>query len=76
MKTIRSALLAVLIASGLVAAPVAFATPPTPAVLPPYVAVGPQYDTTHVYVAAEDFDRFTDSFVATFGGNKSKQGVF
>ncbi|MFM0671884.1 VOC family protein [Paraburkholderia sediminicola] len=76
MKTIRSALLAVLIASGLVAAPVAFATPPTPAVLPPYVAVGPQYDTTHVYVAAEDFDRFTDSFVATFGGSKSKPGVF
>ncbi|MDR5641071.1 VOC family protein, partial [Burkholderia cenocepacia] len=27
-------------------------------------------------VAPEDFDRFTDSFVATFGGKKSKQGVF
>ncbi|MFP3632782.1 glyoxalase, partial [Burkholderia sp. SIMBA_045] len=34
----------------------------------PAVAVGPQYDTTHVCVAPEDFDRFTDSFVATFGG--------
>lgn len=42
----------------------------------PAVAVGPQYDTTHVYVAAEDFDKFTDSFVATFGGSKSPQGVF
>jgi predicted enzyme related to lactoylglutathione lyase len=42
----------------------------------PSVAVSPQYDTTHVYVAPEDFDRFTDSFVATFGGSKSKQGVF
>jgi len=29
-----------------------------------------------VCVAPEDFDRFTDSFVATFGGKKSKQGVF
>ena len=39
-------------------------------------AVGSQYDTTHVYVAPEDFDKFTDSFVATFGGHKSQQGVF
>jgi predicted enzyme related to lactoylglutathione lyase len=42
----------------------------------PDVAVAPQYDTTHVYVAPEDFDRFTDSLVATFGGSKSAQGVF
>jgi hypothetical protein len=40
------------------------------------LAVSPQYDTIHVYVAPEDFDRFTDSLVATFGGSKSKQGVF
>ncbi|WP_175773227.1 glyoxalase [Paraburkholderia phenazinium] len=39
-------------------------------------SVGTQYDTTHVYVAPEDFDKFTDSFVATFGGHKSQQGVF
>lgn len=38
--------------------------------------VAPQYDTTHVYVNPEDFDKFTDSLVATFGGTKSKQGVF
>ncbi len=39
-------------------------------------AVGPQYDTTHVYVAPQDFDRFVASFTATFGGTTSKQGVF
>jgi len=42
----------------------------------PNVAVGPQYDTTHVYVAAGDFDRFVDSVIATFDGTKSQQGVF
>src|SRR5438034_624539 len=45
------------------------------AVRSPAVAVAPQYDTTHVYVAAEDFDRFVTSFLATFGGSTSKQGV-
>jgi predicted enzyme related to lactoylglutathione lyase len=71
-----------LIATALVSASVAMsfpatATPPLkmhPA--SPIIAVGPQYDTTHVYVAPEDFDRFTDSLVATFGGHKSQQGVF
>lgn len=38
--------------------------------------VGPQYDTTHVYVRPEDFDRFVASLVATFGGTTTKQGVF
>src|SRR5207249_9479075 len=45
------------------------------AVRSPAVAVAPQYDTTHVYVAAEDFDRFVTSFLARFGGSASKQGV-
>jgi predicted enzyme related to lactoylglutathione lyase len=40
------------------------------------VAEGPQYDTTHVYVAPEDFDRFVASLIATFGGTTTKQGVF
>jgi hypothetical protein len=40
------------------------------------VAVAPQYDTTHIYVAPEDFDRFVASLIATFGGTTSKQGVF
>jgi hypothetical protein len=47
----------------------------SPAASSPALAVGPQYDTTHVYVAPEDFDRFVTSFVATFGGSTSKQGV-
>jgi len=40
------------------------------------VAVGPQYDTTHIYVAPTEFDRFVASLVATFGGTTSKKGVF
>jgi hypothetical protein len=38
-------------------------------------AVGAQYGTTHVYVAAEDMDRFTGSFLATFGGKSSQPSV-
>jgi predicted enzyme related to lactoylglutathione lyase len=36
------------------------------------VAVGPQYDTTHVYVATKDFDRFVASVIATFGGTTTQ----
>jgi hypothetical protein len=39
------------------------------------VAVGPQYDTTHVYVAPADIDAFVNSFVGTFGGKPSKRIV-
>jgi hypothetical protein len=42
----------------------------------PEVAVGPQYDTTHVYVAPDQFDGFVSSVLATFGGTATKQGVF
>jgi predicted enzyme related to lactoylglutathione lyase len=42
----------------------------------PDVAVGPQYDTTHVYVAPDQFDRFVSSLLATLGGTATKQGVF
>ena len=49
---------------------------PTMAAGTPNVAVGPQYDTTHVYVAPEDFDRFVASLLSTFGGSAAKQGVF
>ena len=38
--------------------------------------VGPQYDTTHVYVRPENFDGFVASLLATFGGTATKQGVF
>jgi len=38
----------------------------------PNVAVGPQYDTAHVYVAPDDLNRFVASLLATFGGTASK----
>lgn len=41
----------------------------------PDVAVGPQYDTTHVYVDPADVDGFVKSFLATFGGQSTRQGV-
>ena len=39
------------------------------------VAVGPQYDSTHVYVAPADLNAFVTSFIATFGGQASKPSV-
>ena len=39
------------------------------------IGVGPQYDTTHVYVAPDDVDKFVASFLATFGGQSTKQTV-
>ncbi|WP_404366582.1 glyoxalase [Sphingomonas sp. MMS24-J45] len=66
---------AILLAVALIgAAPVAPAAARQTA--PAEYSVGPQYDTTHVYVAPEDFDRFVASLVATLGGTTSKQGVF
>jgi predicted enzyme related to lactoylglutathione lyase len=59
-------------------APPAASSPaaPLPAPAPtPIVAVGPQYDTTHVYVNAQDVDRFATSFLATFGGHSTKQAI-
>ncbi len=41
----------------------------------PGVAVGPQYDTTHVYVPAADFDGFVASILQTFGGKTAQDGV-
>jgi predicted enzyme related to lactoylglutathione lyase len=51
-------------------------TPATRIVATPNIGVAPQYDTAHVYVPPEDFDRFVTSLVATFGGATTKQGVF
>src|ERR1700677_598357 len=39
------------------------------------VAVGAQYDSTHVYVAPSDLDAFVTSIVATFGGQPTKPSV-
>jgi hypothetical protein len=36
------------------------------------VAVGPQYDSTHVYVPPDQVDRFVASILATFGGHASQ----
>ena len=41
----------------------------------PQLGVGAQYDTTHVYVAPEDVDKFVSSVLATFGGKSTKQVV-
>ena len=53
-------------------------TPPVvnASVSTPNLGVAPQYDTTHVYVSPEDFDRFVSSLLATFGGTATRQGVF
>ena len=45
------------------------------AVATPNFSVGSQYDTTHVYVAPEDFDRLVASLLATFGGTASKKAA-
>jgi hypothetical protein len=39
------------------------------------LAVGSQYDTTHVYVSPADLNAFVASFIATFGGHTSKMIV-
>ena len=52
---------------------VASAAPAEPA--SPGFAVGTQYDASHVYVAPDDVGRFAASFLATFGGQSTKQVV-
>ncbi|MGB6745497.1 MAG: glyoxalase [Terracidiphilus sp.] len=52
----------------------AFAATP-PAATTPAVAVGPQYGSTHVYVAPQDVDSFVTSFLGTFGGKSTKQVI-
>ena len=39
----------------------------------PTIAVGPQYDSIHVYVSPSDVDSFVASFLGTFGGRTTKQ---
>ena len=79
MRTTRSfvAAVTVLLVIGY-AGPLSFPTPAfaETAKATSNVAVGPQYDTTHVYVAPGEFDPFVASLVATFGGTTSKKGVF
>lgn len=75
MRTITSLTLAMIVLAGDGSAAIAQAQR-HPAPSTPSVAVAPQYDTTHVYVAPQDFDRFVASLIATFGGKGSPQGVF
>ncbi|WP_158816492.1 glyoxalase [Methylocapsa sp. S129] len=42
---------------------------------PASVAVGPQYDSTHVYVAPDQVELLAASFIAVFGGGSSKPVV-
>jgi predicted enzyme related to lactoylglutathione lyase len=69
-QSFRAILFAVILLAGLDLAPAALAGSASPG-----FAVGSQYDTTHVYVAPADVDRFAASFVATFGGQSTKQVV-
>ncbi len=66
--TIRNRIASALFSLALVAPALALAAPD--------VAVAPQYDTTHVYVANADLDAFVNSFVGTFGGKASPRAVF
>jgi hypothetical protein len=68
-------LIRILLLSSLVmTASSAIARDPAPSPTP-QVGVGAQYDTTHVYVAPADVDKFVASFLETFGGQSTKQVV-
>ncbi|KPC55416.1 hypothetical protein [Amantichitinum ursilacus] len=67
LPTLRASALAAVLSSALIS--VAYADDANS------VAVGAQYDTTHVYVPLADVNQFASSFVATFGGKSTPQGV-
>src|ERR1700758_4479202 len=73
MRIIKTIALTVVLCGSLASMPVSRAVAATQT---PALAVGPQYDTTHVYVAPDDFDRLVTSPVTTFGGTTSKEGEF
>jgi predicted enzyme related to lactoylglutathione lyase len=73
MRLIKTFALTAVLCGSLASVPVSLVVAATQT---PAVAVGPQYDTTHVYVAPDDFDRFVASLITTFGGTTSKKGEF
>jgi predicted enzyme related to lactoylglutathione lyase len=73
LRTCRAILLAIACLQPLASA--AQAQPQTETQPHTAIAVGPQYGTTHVYVAPADLDAFVNSFVATFGGVTTKRSV-
>jgi predicted enzyme related to lactoylglutathione lyase len=72
MRMVKALAVAAMLLGGAAGTPLAKERPAEA----PSIAVGPQYDSTHVYVAPEDLDRFTATLVATFGGTKSQPAVF
>ena len=66
-RKVRAVTLAVTLLAGAMAGSAWAATP--------VVAVAPQYDTSHVYVAPADVEGFARSFLATFGGKSTPQVV-
>jgi predicted enzyme related to lactoylglutathione lyase len=64
MRLIRTLVFVAALASPLVGARAETSSAP---------GVGPQYDSTHVYVAPQDFDKLVASLLATFGGSTSKR---
>ena len=66
-RKVRAVTLAVTLLAGAMAGSAWAATPA--------VAVAPQYDTSHVYVAPADVEGFAQSFLATFGGKSTPQVV-
>ncbi|MCK3827133.1 glyoxalase [Pseudomonas sp. W2Aug9] len=66
-RKVRAVTLAVTLLAGAMACSAWAATPA--------VAVAPQYDTSHVYVAPADVEGFAQSFLATFGGKSTPQVV-
>jgi predicted enzyme related to lactoylglutathione lyase len=73
MRVIKALVVATILVGGTTGALLAKDNPTAQA---SSLAVGPQYDSTHVYVAPDDLDRFTASLVATFGGTKSQPATF
>jgi hypothetical protein len=71
MRLVNSAAIATVLIGALATAPAVARV----AAKPQQFAVGAQYDTTHVYVAPDDVDRLANSFLATFGGQSTKQVV-
>jgi hypothetical protein len=70
-----SRLVALLWTVSVLAGRVAIAAGAVPHIVTTDVAVGPQYDSTHVYVAPAELDAFVASFTATFGGHATKPVV-
>ncbi len=73
MSRLTSTLLRLAFAGGLLLA--AGAATARTASSTPEVAVGAQYDTTHVYVAPAQVDAFVNSLIQTFGGKSTPQAI-